>query len=265
MKRGYDEIGEPRLDKEKPVEFVVRRENCVALKNPPAMPEVWKKLNRPPEFAFNGGRIFDGTPEMATKLKQLGFPGVEKLQKGEMVVFYPKGDYFLSLAVAVHDMGYLLQEKFNSRLSHLDTFATRVIGDNKTYRAVELGASQRGWDLIEKYCPEKIGEIEGKFRRFRRQGKLREFDSFKEMYDFALNGRLHENVINAISSTQDWTAAEKESGQDKQWYRLMKQNGVDIDFEHLDKMRIDEEIDEELVQDIFVAIGNGMLMDLKNK
>ncbi len=265
MPHNYDGYGGGLSEKEKSIEFRVAREHCVALKNPPELPKVWKQLNRPPEFGMGSGRVFDGDEKKAKRLRELGFPNADNLRKGDLFVIYCRGDYFLSLSVVLHEVGHLLQEKFNTRLSHVDTFDPDSTSDAKTYKLSELDASTRGWKLFAKYCPEILGKIESDFKRFKRQGKLPEFGSFEEMFEFGFVGDQMRNMLNAINATRDWTTAEKEKHQDKKWLELMRADHVDDGFARLNKMRTGENIDEELVRDIFEDIGNGILEELKQK
>jgi hypothetical protein len=48
----------------------------------------------------------------------------------------------------------------------------------------EQDAYQRGFKRIKEYFPEVLNEMEKKFQKYKNQGKLKNFSSFENLYEF---------------------------------------------------------------------------------
>ena len=241
MPKNYDGFGGQNIDSEKPVEFRVDRENCVGLRELPEYPRVWDKLHRPKEFDFGVGSVTGN---------------------GDLSLLYYQGDYFLSLAKIIHELGHPLQEKFCNKLRGVDPSAYQ--NDPKLYYLSKMDASTRGWQRLERFCPDVLGRIESDFKQFASKKGWRDFSTFQQFYEdaFGQNSPV-EKIAGVVSSTLTSDAGEKKIH--KHWEETLRDKGVVEDFTRINQVRTGEMVDEEMVRDIFEAIGNGVLEELKAK
>ena len=123
-------------------------------------------------------------------LKELPWP--EELQGGghtypekkEFKLWYPGGDVFLSMAVAVHELGHLRQaeidEKFDPKNLPNDHFQEHYTAN----LAREEDANTRGLKRAQKYCKDFMDDLEKKFQAAKVGGKLSEFKNFEDVYQY---------------------------------------------------------------------------------
>lgn len=197
-----------------------------------------------PEYSLKKENIFplDKLPEsLSEKKRSLGWPmeiqGAGRVKEGttDFEVHYPAGDIFLSFGIIVHELGHLRQEEFNSEIKNIDknTEMERYI------EITEYDAYQRGIERINKYFPEILEEMENKFQEYKKDGKLEQFSSFEDLYDF-LKGTININkALLSVDKTQDSEV------NDELEYKVLKEAGIDSFFRDIKKSRVNEKIDTE--------------------
>ncbi|SRR6056297_141489 len=97
-------------------------------------------------------------------------------EKREFLVSYPVGDKFASWAVVIHELGHLRQAGKYGREK-----LEEVEENNKD---LEEEAWTEGWKKAREYCPEEIKELEKEFKNLGEQGKLSDFNSWGEYFEY---------------------------------------------------------------------------------
>jgi len=137
--------------------------------------------------------------------------------------------------VLIHELGHLLQDELNPALNNIDQDA-----EWKEYTvAKERDAQSRGWERLVAYAPELLNHLEEQVKKFQEQGKLKNFKSFKEIYDCINDCSV---TINAtLSSLAD---NDNEEEYEEQEFLALKEAGVDQLFNRIESARVDDELPE---------------------
>lgn len=205
--------------------YTLSRENIIPVtKLPDHLSQSKKSLGWPKELSGTG-RVIEGT--------------------NKFEVSYPDGDVFLSFGVTVHGLGHLRQEEFSEGLSD------RAKKENwDTYvETKETDAHQRGLERLKKYYPERFKEMETKFQSFKKQGKLKDYANFEELY-WEIFGMF--NINRALSKLPEEKNEEK---RDQLEYQALKDAGIDKYFKKLKESRVGEKIDKEWIEDFIMKMA----------
>jgi hypothetical protein len=195
--------------------------------------------------------LYELPESLSERKKSLGWPvelqGTGRVKEGtkDFEIRYPVGDVFLSLGVTIHELGHLRQEEFNPEIDQIDK-------DNEWgeyMEAKEQDAYQRGLWRVKEYFPEVLDEIEKKFQEHKKQGKLKNFSSFEELYEF-LHGSININrVLATIPEMED------KDEQDRLEYEALKNTGIEKFFSDIKESRVDEKIDKEWNEDFIMKMA----------
>ncbi len=162
------------IEKEK---FPIKPENIIALEeimHSPERKELFQALNWPLEVQ-GSGRIIEGN---------------------EFEIRYPKGDIFFSYAAIIHELGHLRQDE----KMEIGSGSSRNIEKEKD-------AFSRGWERLEKYCPEMLQKLEKEFNNYKNENRITNFDSFQDLYSFF---RGTTNINQTLESLEESSGPEKE-------------------------------------------------------
>ncbi len=155
------------------------------------------------------------------------------MENNNFEIRYPKGDKFFSMAVIIHELGHLRQ----------DEFIDFDQNENKNIQK-EKDAYNRGWARLNKYYPEFLNNLELNFKEYKQKQKIKDFDSFKDLYDF-LKGSI---IINqALENLGDEATAKEE-------IIALKKAGVDNFFDKINQNKVGKIIDETEADDIIFKI-----------
>lgn len=105
----------------------------------------------------------------------------------EIIIYYPLGDLFASIATAIHEIGHLRLNEFDSR------YEVKITINNKQetqyqlvnphlIEEIENCAWLIGWKRFINYAPDFWESIEEEFQRFVNIGKLTRFLNFEQFY-----------------------------------------------------------------------------------
>lgn len=105
---------------------------------------------------------------------------------GELKIWYPAGDIFISWVITIHEIGHWRQGEADPR------FKVRYEGKEKKsimespqfFNEMEDAAYTRGWKRFLEYCPEEVNKIEADFQEYKKEGKVEKFKNFEEFYNF---------------------------------------------------------------------------------
>ncbi len=207
-----------------------------------------------PKYSLKKGNIFS-LSELPDSLsegkKSLGWPvemqGTGRIIKGtnDFEIRYPKGDIFLSFGVVLHELGHLRQEEFNTKINKIDQ-------DKEWSRYIEVkekDAYQRGLERVKKYFPEVLGEMETKFQKYKQQGKLKEFSSFENLYNFLHTSIDINRAINSVPKTDN------QEEQDKLEFQALKDRGIENFFKEIKESKVGEKIDKEFIEDFIMKMA----------
>jgi hypothetical protein len=199
--------------------FELKRENIIALTELPVdLSDSKKALGWPVEIQGSGRQI-EGTNQFEIR--------------------YPLGDIFISFGVVVQELGHLRQEEFNSEIKQIDKKSNW--GDYIV--AKEEEAFKRGYERLNKYFPEVLQLIEEKFAQHKREGKLKELDSFEKLYNILFGTIKINKAINAVKGLDN-------NNKDKLEYESLIEGGVPEFFEELEKLKVGEIINKEWIEDV---------------
>ncbi|MDA3839599.1 MAG: hypothetical protein PF572_00785 [Patescibacteria group bacterium] len=207
-----------------------------------------------PEYSLKKENIFSLSklPEsLGERKKSLGWPveiqGTGRVKEGtkDFEVHYPAGDVFLSLGVTIHELGHLRQEEFNPEIDQIEK--EKEWGHYMEIK--EQDAYQRGLERVKKYFPETLDEIEKKFQEYKNQGKLKNFSSFENLYDF-LQGTI--NINRALATIPEM---ENKDEEDRLEYEALKKADIEKFFSNVRESRVDEKIDEEWIEDFILKMA----------
>ncbi len=207
-----------------------------------------------PKYSLKKGNIFS-LSELPDSLsegkKSLGWPvemqGTGRIIKGtnDFEIRYPKGDIFLSFGVVLHELGHLRQEEFNTKINKIDQ-------DQEWSRYIEVkekDAYQRGLERVKKYFPKVLGEMETKFQKYKQQGKLKEFSSFENLYNFLHTSIDINRAINSVPKTDN------QEEQDKLEFQALKDRGIENFFKEIKESKVGEKIDKEFIEDFIMKMA----------
>ncbi len=196
-----------------------------------------------PGYSLKKENIFSLTrlpDSLSERKKSLGWPmelqGAGRVKEGtkDFEVHYPAGDFFLSFGVTIHELGHLRQKEFNPEIDEIGK---------------EKDAYQKGLERAKKYFPEVLIEVEKKFQEYKNQGKLKNFSTFEELYNF-LQGSI--NINSALTATPE---IKDEEEQDKSEYEALKRAGIEKFFSELNESRVDEQIDKDWIEDYIMKMA----------
>ncbi len=193
--------------------FSIKEENIIALEklmNYPNNKELFEAFNWPLEIQ-GSGRI---------------------IENNNFEIKYPKGDKFFSYAIIIHELGHLRQDE----LIYLN-YGTNI--------ETEIDAFSRGWNRVFKYYPELIEKLESQFQEYKKQSKIEDFDSFKDLFDF-LKGTININL--SLEKVGDNCSAEEK-------IVALKQAGVDKFFDKINKNKVGELINEQEAKDFIIKVS----------
>lgn len=117
---------------------------------------------------------------------KLGLPfelqgrGEANSETGEITIKYPCGDVFLSAVTAIHEAGHPRQGELNHGLHAGPQTGPDV--------AAEADAWQRGWQRFQKSNEDFLIKLDKKFLVHKHAGKLHEFGTFKDLYEWVRGG-----------------------------------------------------------------------------
>ncbi|MEI7497849.1 MAG: hypothetical protein WCK11_01025 [Candidatus Falkowbacteria bacterium] len=196
-----------------------------------------------PNYSLKKENIFSLTKlpdSLSERKKSLGWPmelqGTGRVKEGtkDFELYYPAGDLFLSFGVTIHELGHLGQEELNPAIEIIDK---------------EKDAYQRGLVRAKKYFPEVLDEIEKKFQEYKNQGKLKNFSTFEELYNFLQGSMVINNTLATTPEIKD------EEEQDKSEYEALKAAGIEKFFSELNESRVDEQIDKDWIEDFIMRMA----------
>lgn len=205
--------------REKP-KFSIQSENIITLKklmNYSEDKELFEALGWPLEVQGSGRIINDNSFEIR----------------------YPKGDKFFSYASIIHELGHLRQDEFINIKSNQDLNIEK-----------EKDAFSRGWSRILEYCPEFIDMLENQFQEHRKQSKIKDFNSFKELYDF-YSGTININIaLNKLEENHVYDIKDK--------ILALKQAGIDKFFAKINKNKTGEMINKNDANDFIMKVSKAI-------
>jgi hypothetical protein len=163
-------------------------------------------------------------------------------------VFYPKGDLFTSLAVTIHELGHLRQGEADQRflLKALGAPITETSRELEVTRDTEHDAWQRGLMRTKKYCAEFFSQIEKKFKKYKKQGCLTEFENFESFINQVMKACLKVNELNELVE-QETQEEGREKGR-KLGRRLKSDELTNHFFTKPENWRVGEIVDQEEIE-----------------
>lgn len=213
------------------------------------------KLNNKPKYSLKKENIIPLTdlPETLSKRrKSLGWPmeiqGTGRIVEGtnDFEIRYPKGDIFLSFGVVLHELGHLRQNELSPELDKID----KENNYDKYVEQKEQDAYKRGLERAEKYFPEVLEDINKKFQKYKKQGKLKKFLNFIDLYNF-LQGSI--DINKALVKIED---IDDEEEVDKLGYEALKQIGIDKFFNEIKESRVNEKIDSDWIENFIIKMAD---------
>lgn len=204
--------------KEKP-RFFIKKENIIPLEklmDVSDKKEVFERLNWPLEVQ-GSGRVIEGN---------------------NFEIRYPKGDKFFSFAVIIHELGHLRQDEFID-VNNIDSDA-----ESLNIRK-EKDAFARGWQRVNKYCPEAIKKLDQELQEYKNQAKIEDFESFEELYNF-FNGTVGINL--ALDKLAEDASPEEQIA-------TLKQAGVDKFFNKIKRNKVGEVIRENEADELIIRVA----------
>jgi len=185
------------------------------------------------------------SPHPDTKRFQLNYPfelqgrGESNPETGEIIVRFPKGDVFLSYVTTIHELGHPRQEEINPKLAEPAL-------DSGPDVLAEEDAWQRGWDRFSRANQEVLKDLEQRLQNYKEQGKLQEFGSFQQLYNYVRDcaGRAVEAQRELFDKTghqiSDLNEAEK-----RQLENLFERIGWSEFIQQYESARVGEDINEQ--------------------
>lgn len=207
-----------------------------------------------PEYSLKKENIFSLSKlpdSLGERKKSLGWPveiqGTGRIKEGtkDFEVHYPAGDIFLSFGVTVHELGHLRQEEFNHEIDQIDK--NQEWG--RYMEVKEQDAYQRGLKRVKKYFSEVLNEVEKKFQKYKKLGKLKNFSSFEELYKFL------QDSININRALANISEIDNKEEQDRLEYEALKSAGIEKFFSDIKESRVDEKIDKEWIENFIMKMA----------
>ena len=224
------------------------------------MPESKESLSseemKPERYSLERVTIeaLETAPELKGKMKEFSWPlelqgkGLSDEHDKTMLVKFPKGDIFLSFATTIHEVGHLRQEELDPKLK-------KKVQTHDNLLAQEQDAWSRGWKRFLKSCPDLFKSLEEKFQDCRRRGKLEDFVSFEDLYQW-----ISKNVLSMVQVQDVLFDDAGEAGQkvsEKQFDAVaekMEKIGIRDFLKEYEAARVGEIVDEEEMRKVIKSI-----------
>lgn len=166
----------------------------------------------------------------------------------EYEIYYPVGDVFVSFATIIHEIGHIRQDELmpDNEPDDDDNLEAQIAKQESK----ELDAYERGWLRILQYRPDIIDDIEERFRDYKQQGLLTEFESFQELYKF-MNGSIEINRLMFELADID---GDSEEGAQVIKTRTQQNEDIMNFLQTLNNSKVGELIDTDLVDELLLEI-----------
>lgn len=208
------------------------------------------ELARPERYTLEHTTIeaLTSVREMPGRMKEFPWPlelqgkGSTNEEEKSMLIRFPKGDIFLSFATTIHELGHLRQEELNPTLK-------KERQTHENLLAQEQDAWERGWQRFLKSNPDIATFLEIKFQEYLRQGKLKDFASFQELYQWIQGNALR--MVEAQRILFDEAGEEMSTENEERFDQLadeLEKADVREFLERYNATRVGEMVDEQEIR-----------------
>ncbi len=183
--------------------------------------------------------------EMPGRMKEFSWPlelqgrGLTNEKEKSMLIRFPQGDIFLSFVTTIHELGHLRQEELNPALKKEEQTPGNLLEQ-------EQDAWDRGWRRFRQANPDLATSLDARFQNYQQQGKLEDFDSFEDLYQW-----VRENALRMVEAQRilfDEGGEEVSPADEKRFDQLadeLEKADIRKFLEHYNANRVGEMVDEQ--------------------